>query len=170
MIKTEHALAGLTIATLTVGIYFSLDTEIIELSECHAHTKRYVVAEFSEVSTSIDSEGYVSTDVDYWEEDASEVWEAITVNGELEFSSSDSVKSEYGIFYPTNYPPVTIDYSKDFDFDRNKKKLSEQVTIYFTDSERTMSEGVKNYPKCIENIGKLVYVKTWFGMPYSIEY
>ena len=183
---------GIGAAVLAVigGVVFGFDETYGTISSCHVQAKSYVKANFSEYvhDTCWDSEGnsYDCSGWEYWDEPASEVFVATTIDGNLASTNIDEDVVRENLlnlgFYNVPMPPADLAWQNDSDFDDYsyhnefdhtvylmKTVLDEngnetQVADYTTKSENF-------YPRCemARKQGNAMVVKTWYGNSYNVK-
>lgn len=137
----------------STAIYAGYSKNMSVLKECHASVKRYVTAEYSEVSTSIDMEGNVSTSTDFWSEPASEVYSTLKIN-EL-----------------PEYPPMPskwLEMRRDYGFDNFQEHTDTNLKI--VTGNTSFSEPIGDTKKCLDKLNQVIIVKTWYGISYGSEW
>ena len=167
--KLPYIYIAIGVSVFTIFIYSGFNTQQKEILRCVAVNKKWVQAEYSEINPVVttDAEGYthVEMETDYWDEPASEVFVATTVNGQLQREGIAAEKSGYGFYRVANYPVHDLSMSRDSNFERFKKNNVTTTNVYFI-SDRT-SIDVSNYSKCVSMLGKIVEVKRWYEISYK---
>ncbi len=117
---------GIGIA-LTLGIVSTIwagfDQTYGYVTRCEVRASNYVEAEYSKTDTypctDINGNSGLCTDTDYWDEPASDVFEAVNVDGQLvQAYPEDVVFKTQGGYYNVPTPPYDQSMSRDYDFDR----------------------------------------------------
>lgn len=148
----------LAILVIAMAVTFSgFSQEMYKVNECHSIVTKYVTAEYSETTTSLDMDGNVSTDTDYWSEPASEVYSITKVN-EL-----------------PEYPPMPthdISMKREFDFDNFKFHTDASVKVLASQmkNKTQFSVGINQAGKCIAKVDSVVIVDTWYSITYSSNF
>lgn len=174
--KVKLKVVGIVLV-LATAVYCGFDEHTASVDTCYATSKSYITAEFSETY----SETYtyscgnnmlctgIRNNTRYWSKPASNVYKANTVNGKLmpqDINLKHSFKD--GIYTPET-PPLTVDYSGDFDFDSYKVHVDIGAATVFTDNTE-VNLSSNDYLSCLLKIGEEVTVNTWYGMQYSAKY
>lgn len=92
MNRREWVKASFVLGVIGIIVLAGFDYEYKKLDSCVAESKKWWIAEFSEVSTSINADGSSSTTTDYWDEIASDVWSIKTINGVIDDSKGLNYK------------------------------------------------------------------------------
>jgi len=155
----------------TVVVFAGLSEKMYKVAECRATVNRYVTAEYSETSTSIDFEGNLSVDTDYWSEPASNTHRITTVNGELASSDFEGSSVSYQAFYPP-MPQWDNSMRRHADFDNFKKHTDTNLTVFIKLNEESdyFSNPISDNPKCIGKLNNTIIVDTWYGITYGSEF
>lgn len=165
--------AGAVIATVASGF----SNAISSVDQCRATVKKYVTAEYSEMTVSMctDFEGNMSTcmETDYWSEPASDVFVALTVNGELQGRQYFETDLRYGAHYPI-MPAHDTRMRSHPDFDNfeyhTNASLKVLVTDKLTNESSVFSEPMSDNSKCINKLGGVITVDNWYGITYSSDF
>lgn len=146
------------VAVIIAVTYFGYDTIQDKVVECRSEVSKYVIAEYSEYS-------FMNEEWDYWSESASAIHTAITVDGYIRASNSD-IKFNHsdGVYYPT-MPIRDESMSKDKGFDSFKNHIDTKLTVVMSKME--FNEPISKTPRCFTNLGKIISVKTWYGISYG---
>lgn len=165
-----HWLIFLVGIAISFWIFNGFGSSIQKISHCSAVHKKWVNAEYFETSTSIDFDGNLSTQTDFWDEPASETWEVTTLNGVLQSESLPGLSKidSFGIYRVSKYPPHDLSMKHDFDFDRFS--FQEVLAVKVHTSADYFSTNADKYLSCVEKIGQIIMVKTWYGNAYSSDY
>jgi hypothetical protein len=170
------------ISVISLVIFLGFNSTHGKIMGCYAQSDAYVLAEYSEVTTSIctDTEGNVSTcsSTDSWSKPASVVWSNTTINGEL--TSSNMTEANKSLIYETNhgiyttsYPPHDESKSRDSDFDNFSfhQNIKHTVRIKEPDNFSQVTKDLDFYPNCLrlKKAGFSLKVKTWYGISYDVE-
>ena len=165
--ETKQWLVALgTLGTLGTLGALGFSQEVTTIQECKVVSKKWVVANFSEIEFGVDSEGLPDTTVNRWSEPASEVHEAITINGEL--FNGNSGNHPVGSYYVPHKPATWGEVQDAINFDGYQAR--HQTTLYITTDKDTFTDPVKKNLECISKLKSHVFVKTWYGISYSMEY
>lgn len=168
----KRVLIGLSALTLTGFGGFSERQETI--TQCKSVAKKFWLAEYSEVETSIDADGSISTSVDNWTEPASEVYQVISIDGELMETSHDiPVVQLDGYFIPSNNPKQwPVPNSSDLDRVTPRKTGELLVSTYNPVSADydQFSDPITKTSKCINMLRQSVTIKTWYSISYSSDF
>lgn len=170
--QTKQALAVTAGIAGIVAIFLGFGKEMARIDQCYATVEKHITAEYSESSMQMDFDGNWYLDTDYWSEYASLIYHVATING-VDVISSHKITSTLmtnGAYYPP-MPLVDGNY-KTSSFDRYQKhtKTNLRVTVIRGDGESDyFNDPISDNPRCVERLGNLVVVKTWFGMTYSSE-
>lgn len=157
------------------------------ITSCQVKAQTYVLAEYSESDTyaCTDADGNMTTctDWDYWDEPASEVYVATTIDGNLSYTNVPDLAFEINLgFYDVPMPEHDISMKRDYDFDRFSFRHTFDHTVYMLktvldDNGNEVQESdytTKSedfYPQCElgRKQGNAMVVKTWYGNAYNVE-
>lgn len=169
-----YVLAALAVL-IAVFIWFGFDHTYGKVMQCKVSSSAWVTAEYSETSASVDANGNVSVDTDYWSEPASPVFEAVTVNGELVGVYGNFKPIETGSqYFKPPMPHWDGSMASDFNFDsfakhrENKLIVSTHLTI--EDVPSTFTSSASKNPACINKLDAYIQVKTWYGITYESDF
>tara|TARA_R100000951_G_scaffold115487_2_gene123724 strand:- start:1 stop:528 length:528 start_codon:yes stop_codon:yes gene_type:complete len=165
---------GVPILLSVTVVYFGFGGEIAKVSSCESTVTKYVTAEYSEVSTSIDIEGNLTTDTEYWSKQASNKNTVATLNGEVSFVSGRfEVYESNGYSYP-RMPDHDISMKLDSNFDRfafhDQRNLSVGIVTVLDGEHSSFDDPITKTKSCIDKLNSHVYIKTWYGITYSSEF
>jgi hypothetical protein len=176
-IKKEHWywVAGIAAGIAVISYGFGLN--VVTVKQCKATVTSYVTAEFSEtvVEMCTDSNGVMTTclDTDYWSEPASRRFNALTIDGKVQ---SASFSGEGWFRHQALYPPMPArDRSMSLmpHFDNFREHTNEHFVIGTLDEKTketdNVSKSISYNAKCMDSLGKHVFVKTWYGINYSVQ-
>lgn len=157
---------------ICVAVYLGFGKDIAKVTGCIAEVKKYVTAEYSEVSTYLDSEGVMQVETDYWSEAASDVHKTTTVNGDLYTSSTGNNVTLVGVNYYPPMPQHDTGLSRGAGFDRFKKHTDTKLTISNEGLGKHDSfvEGIGSSAKCLSKLNKFITINTWYGISYSSDF
>jgi len=149
------------IACLLIFIGLGFGDEIFKVETCTARVSKYVTAEYSEdyTATHIDGDGNVSTSLEtrYWSRNVSQVNTISKLNEMPE--------------YP-EMPNYDMSAADDYDFDRFQFHSDETLTTYATAGEEStvFTDGINKTAACLNTIGAVVVVKTWWFITYGSDF
>lgn len=172
LILTKKDCIGIAVIfLLTIFIFSGFSEKMYQVAECRATVNRYVTAEYSETSVSMDMDGNIYTDTDYWSEPASDTYRIITINGEL--ASSDFKGSS--VSYKSFYPPMpqwdkSMSSHTDFDSFRKHTDTDLKVLIKLNGESDRFSSPISDNPNCIAKLNGTIIVDTWYGITYDSEF
>lgn len=175
MERHKIAITVLSVLIAVVVIWLGFDTTYAKVNSCTVHSKAWVTAEYSETTVSVDTNGYPSVDTDFWSEPASEVCEAVTVNGELIaiYGAFDPEINGHG-FYSPPMPAWDGSMASDVDFDNfEKHRTSELVvntTLAIEGTGDTFTTSSWKNNSCIDKLENYIQVDTWYSISYSSEF
>lgn len=163
------------IATAII-VYAGFSHKAYQVKICTVTTRAYVTAEFSETSiiVSTDDNGNMttSTDIDYWSEPASEIYETTVTNGELIRAAyvGDGIEKNGYIIPPMPEHDKSFATMEDFDgFEKHRDETLYIIVSTPQDSDR-FSEPAYKYQKCLDKIDSTILVNTWYGKAYSSDF
>ena len=174
--RQKIALGIVSVVMVSGLIWYGFSSSISQVNQCTAIVKKYVIAEYSETtySTCTDSDGnvYSCSDTDYWSEPASEIFIAVTTNGE--FSGAEwPTTIQYGAHYPP-MPPHNTRMRKSYDFDNFSFKTVADLKVHVTDEmtgeSSEFSDPISKNPRCVEKLNQFISVKTWYAITYGSEF
>ncbi len=146
-------------------VWMGYGVEGLEIESCYAKSKKYITAEYSDTTVGVDMEGNVYTDTDYWSEPASDVWIVHTHNGNIDDTGYPfDISNGLAV---VQYPPHDKSMSRDSYFDNFSQHSRNTYTTYFKDGTYT-NDGFHVHDRCMESIGGIIAVKTWYTIRYSI--
>tara|TARA_Y100000588_G_scaffold222812_1_gene236731 strand:+ start:13341 stop:13916 length:576 start_codon:yes stop_codon:yes gene_type:complete len=180
---------GIGIA-LTLGIVSTIwagfDQTYGYVTRCEVRASNYVEAEYSKTDTypctDINGNSGLCTDTDYWDEPASDVFEAVTVDGQLvQAYPEDVVFKTQGGYYNVPTPPYDQSMSRDYDFDRFSFHNDIEHIVYTM--KTVVEDGIEKqvpdyntksadfYHTCnkLREQGNAMTIKTWYGLSYNVE-
>ena len=154
-----------------VFVYYGFSSTITKVNQCTAIVKKYVTAEYSE-SASTKSKYEEGLPTSYWSEPASEIFIAVTTNGE--FSGAEwPTTIQYGAHYPP-MPPHNTRMRKSYDFDNFSFKTVADLKVHVTDEmtgeSSEFSDPISKNPRCVEKLNQFISVKTWYAITYGSEF
>jgi len=155
MTEKQRNIAIVIVLLVFAGLGFG--DEIFKVETCTARVSKYVTAEFSETTTSTDSEGNPTIDTDYWSEAVSPVNTISKLNAMPE--------------YP-EMPDYDRSAKNDYDFDRFEFHTDATLTTYATNGEEStvFTDGIHKTAACLNTIGAVVVVKTWWFITYGSDF
>jgi hypothetical protein len=167
--KIGIAVSGLGLAVFF--IWFGYGETKSRIQSCEARVSKYVTAEFSEVVSSIctDGDGNMSscTSTNSWNEPASKVSTLTTVNGRVAATVSNS-----SVLHAAHYPLMpnrNESMSEMANFDNFKQHVDTSLVIRVYDSKDDdyFSEPIYKNGACIQKIDQWIHINTWYGVMYS---
>lgn len=170
--KKFGAIAAAVVAL--IAIFLGFGKEMARIDQCYATAEKWVTAEYSETSMQMDFDGNMYLDTDYWSEYASPIYHVATING------TDIISSHKGVpvtlmkrgYYSPPMPKVDGNYNTGSTFDGYDKHLKTnlRVTVIRNGFESDyFNDPISDNPRCIERLGSLVAIKTWYSIVYSSE-
>lgn len=187
MNQTRKTVLGITAALGVVStIWAGFDETYGYVTRCEVRASNYVEAEYSETDyyPCTDMDGNLSTcsDTDYWDKPASEVFEAVTVDGQLVQAYPEDVPFKtQGGYYNVPTPPHDKSMSRDYYFDRFsfhndiKHIVYTMKTVIEDGNEKQVPDYNTKSPNFYHTCNKLreqgnaMTIKTWYGMSYNVE-
>jgi len=169
-----YVIASIAILT-ALFVWFGFDHTYGKVLNCKVKSEAWVTAEYSEYSTSINADGTVSGETDYWSEPASEHYTAITNNGELTglYGNFEPILTG-SAYYKPPMPPWDGSMANDYDFDNFEQRRNNEliVTTHLTveDVSSTFTSSARKNPKCIDKLDAYIQVKTWYGITYESDF
>lgn len=155
-------------------VWFGFGTEYAKVNTCQAIVTKKVTAEFSEVTSSLNADGTISTDIDSWSEDASPTYKVVTDNGDVSYISHNFDLTRSGDVYWPPMPKHDPSFSRDLDFDNFKYRTDSTLKVYTTftisGEPSVFTEPVSRYGKCLNKLQNYIQVKTWYGISYSSDF
>lgn len=172
LILTKGDCIGIAVSCLVTIIIFSgFSEKMYKVAECRATVNRYVTAEYSETSVSMDMDGNTYIDTDYWSEAASDTYRITTINGELASNDFDGSSISHKAFYPP-MPQWDKSMSSHTDFDSFRKHTDTglSVLININGESDQFSSPISDNPNCIAKLNGTIIVDTWYGITYDSEF
>lgn len=153
---------------LFIVTFCGYGTEISKITDCVTTVKKYVTAEYSDIECGIDFEGNSYCDTDYWSESASDVFEIVTVNGNMGYKAGYFKPLFSSGYYspPMPSPDKSMSTGSDFNnfLDHSDSKLEVQT------NKTRFTEPAYKTESCLNKLGGRIFVKTWYGISYGSDF
>lgn len=167
---TKVVLLAAAVTAFSLTIYKGLEVKTDKLLHCNMFVYSSMVANYSELvakpETGIDANGNVYTYTDlhteYWSEQISEQYEAVTRDGNL--IKTDSGKHFKDGYYVPDMPDPFYYHKKNLD--SVSEKIDTQGTAQFEND--TVSISADQYLTCLQYKGSDVPYRTLFGEPLHV--
>lgn len=168
---SETWIKGLAVIAILILVVLGFDKRTATLEDCWGSVSTYVTAEFSEMSTEVDSEGNLYTDWDHWSEPASVVNKVVTHNGTLfSINGNFTTKESAGTWYPP-IPDKWDVMRKDASFDDFKNHIDATLRVHVREhvsgEKSDIGQNVRKANSCIERLDSIIIVSTWYGITFS---
>lgn len=127
-------------------IWNGFSNQITTIKSCNAISTKKMIAKYSERDFELE--------MDYWSEDASDIYVVNSINGELnDIRNHKNVEklaymSTLG-FYSSETPSVYSDYEVENNFDNFEESKEYSATVHFYNGMKT-SDSIANYNKCLD--------------------
>lgn len=163
----------LTLAVALTIVAYGFEKRLASLEECWGTVSTYVTAEYSETTTEVDMDGNLTTEVDTWSEPASEVYKAITLNGELySFNNDFSPVERNSVWYPpmpAKREEMSIDVSFDNFENRTDTRLTLKVRENLSGEVHNVNQRIGKTKSCLNQLGSTIVITTWYGIAITSD-